>query len=223
MDIEIQVSPFSHIGKRISYYKSKLIIEQIGEGGKYNTIERAICILITNYSLFKEANEYVNRFRFCNRDNGLIFEGIPEEIYTIELSKVPETSDGTPIYDWARFLKSKNKEEFEMVAKTNGEIRKAADKLYLLSADKEVRAEYERRQKALMDYDTHMEDHFLAGEAKGRLEGEAKGRLEGEAKGKLEGRLEERLRFAKTLLNEGFGIEKVSEMTSLDIESVKKL
>jgi len=63
-----------------------------------------------------------------------------------------------------------------MAAEANGAIRKAVDELYVLSSSEEVRAEYERRQKALMDYNTYMEDHFLAG----IKEGEIKGRKEGQ-------------------------------------------
>jgi hypothetical protein len=43
------------------------------------------------------------------------------------------------------------KEDFEMVAEKNPEIRKAVDTLYELSADENIRAEYERHQKAWRD------------------------------------------------------------------------
>jgi predicted transposase/invertase (TIGR01784 family) len=82
---------------------------------------------------------------------GLYFEDIPEEIFTLELPKVPAQSDGTGGWDWLQFLRSKTKEEFEMVAAKNPEIRKAVNTLYELSADEKVRAEYEQRQKAWRD------------------------------------------------------------------------
>jgi predicted transposase/invertase (TIGR01784 family) len=50
-----------------------------------------------------------------------------------------------------QFLRAKRKEEIEMVAVQNPEIRKAADTLYELSADERVRVEYEMRQKAYRD------------------------------------------------------------------------
>jgi predicted transposase/invertase (TIGR01784 family) len=50
-----------------------------------------------------------------------------------------------------QFLRSKTREEFEMVAEKNPEIRKAVNTLYELSADEKVRAEYEMRQKAWRD------------------------------------------------------------------------
>jgi len=112
IDIEIQVTPMKSIGKRLSFYKSKLIVEQVGKGDRYNIIQRVICICITPYELFAGAKEYLNNFRFYNRKNGLCFDGIPEEIYTLELSKVPTENDGTAGWKWLQFLKSKRKKEF---------------------------------------------------------------------------------------------------------------
>jgi predicted transposase/invertase (TIGR01784 family) len=42
IDVEIQVNPFPELGKRLSFYKSKLIVEQIGEGERYDVIQRVI-------------------------------------------------------------------------------------------------------------------------------------------------------------------------------------
>ena len=87
--------------------------------------------------------DYLNRFRFYNPKNGLCFEEVPEEIYTLELPKLPVLDDGTAAWEWVRFLRSKRKEEFEMAAAKNPEIRKAVNTLYELSADERTRAEYE--------------------------------------------------------------------------------
>ena len=72
-------------------------------------------------------------------------------IFTLELPKVPSQSDGTNVWEWMQFLRAKTREEFEMIASENTEIRKAVNTLYDLSADEKIRAEYEQRQKALRD------------------------------------------------------------------------
>ncbi|MDR2096781.1 MAG: Rpn family recombination-promoting nuclease/putative transposase, partial [Treponema sp.] len=64
---------------------------------------------------------------------------------------VPGESDGTALYGWLQFLKAKRKEEFEMAAERAPEIRQAVETLYELSANEEVRAQYEQRQKAWRD------------------------------------------------------------------------
>jgi len=152
IDIEIQVNPTKNIGKRLSFYKSMLIVEQIAKSEHYDVIQRVICICITNFILFPEEKDYLNNFRFINQKNGLCFNDIPEEIYTIELPKVPIKNDGTAGWKWMHFLRAKRKEEFEMVAVQDPEIRKAVDILYGLSADEKIRAEYEMRQKARRDW-----------------------------------------------------------------------
>jgi len=151
INIEIQVNPVKHIGRRLSFYKSKMIVEQMGKHDPYEKIQRVICVCILSWALFPEAKEYLNRFRFHNRENDLCFQEIPEEIYTLELSKVPDANDGKRVWEWLQFLLARTKEEFEMIAEVNPEIRKATDALYTLSADPAVRAEYDMREKAWRD------------------------------------------------------------------------
>jgi flagellar biosynthesis/type III secretory pathway protein FliH len=126
-------------------------------------------------------------------------------------------------------LSGKSKEDFEMVAEKNTEIRKAVDELYVLSSDKEVRLEYERRQKAIMDYNTHMEDHYLAGLKEGELKGRQEalmdynthmedhflaGMQEGELKGRQEGKEEGRKMRDEELLSlirKGYTLEQLEK------------
>ena len=81
-------------------------------------------------------------------ENGLCFEAIPEEIFTLKLPKLSAQSDGTTLWEWMQFLRSKSKEDFEMIAEKNPE---AVDTLYELNADEKIRAEYEQRLKAWRD------------------------------------------------------------------------
>jgi predicted transposase/invertase (TIGR01784 family) len=110
IDIEIQVNPVKNIGQRLSFYKSKLIVEQIGKGERYNVIQKVICI--SNYELFPGTADYLNNFKFYNPKNGLCFEDIPEEVYTLELPKAPVKSDGTTGWEWMQFLRGKQKEDW---------------------------------------------------------------------------------------------------------------
>jgi predicted transposase/invertase (TIGR01784 family) len=77
INIEIQVNPVRNIGKRLSFYKSKLITEQIAKSEHYNVIQRVICICITGQELFARVKNYLNSFRFFIPVNGLCFLGIP--------------------------------------------------------------------------------------------------------------------------------------------------
>ena len=171
IDIEIQVNPLLYIGERISFYKSRLIVDQIGKGEHYDKIQRVICVCITDHVIHKEDDRYLNYFCFCNPETGLQFKGIPEEIFTLELPKLPADSDGSKLWDWLQFLRAKQKGEFEMIAATNSEVREAVDILYEISADEKVRAEYNARQKAWMDRQSQFDGYYK----KGITEGETKG------------------------------------------------
>jgi len=168
INIEIQVNPVKYIGKRLSFYKSKMIVEQMGKNDHYDRIQRVICVCIISKALFPDAKEYLNRFRFHNRENDLCFQEIPEEIYTLELSKVPGANDGNRVWEWLQFLLARTQEEFEMIAERNPEIRKATDALYALSADANVRAEYEMREKAWWDRVSQFADAREEGRAEER-------------------------------------------------------
>jgi len=214
INIEIQVNPVKNIGKRLSFYKSKLIVEQIGKGELYNVIQRVICICITSYELFPGIKDYLNNFKFYNPSNGFFFEEIPEEIYTLELAKGPSQNDGNAVWEWLQFLRARRKEEFEMIAERNPEIRKAVDTLYELSADEDVRLEYERRQKAWRDRQSQNEGYYQDGIQKGREEGII---LEQERSYK------EKLQNAANFKRLGVSMEIIAQATSLSVAEIEKL
>ena len=183
IDIEIQINPLFYIGNRISFYKSRLIVDQIGKGEHYDKIQRVICVCITDHVIHKEDKRYLNYFCFSNPETGLRFKDIPEEIFTLELPKVPADSDGSKIWAWLQFLRAKKKGEFDMIATTNPEIREAVDILYEISADEKVRAEYAARQKAWMDRQSQFDGYFKKGIEEGIKEGIKEGIEKGTEKG----------------------------------------
>jgi len=144
IDIEIQVKPKPNLEKRVVLYLSKMVAEQVGAGIDYSKIQRAISIIITDYTLKPNNEKYHNRFSLAD-ETGKQFTDILE-VNTLELSKLPETEDGTPLWDWLKFLKSESKEEFDMIAEKNPVINKAVVRLAELSQDERTRMLYESRQ-----------------------------------------------------------------------------
>ena len=151
IDIEIQVKPKLDLEKRVVLYLSKMVTEQIGSGNNYSKIQRAISIIITDYTLKPNKPKYHNRY-FLADETGEQFTDILE-VNTLELSKLPETEDGTSLWDWLRFLKSESKEEFDMIAEKNPVINKAVVRLAELSQDERTRMLYESRQMLEWDID----------------------------------------------------------------------
>ena len=105
-----------------------------------------------------------------------------------------------------------------MVAKQSPEIRSAVDTLYELSANPDVRAQYEAREKAWRDHKAEMDWVYDDGLEKGRAEGLESG-LE---KGRAEGR-EALLETARNALAEGLPLHVVQKITGLDEKTIKSL
>ncbi|MDR3323491.1 MAG: Rpn family recombination-promoting nuclease/putative transposase [Zoogloeaceae bacterium] len=210
IDIEIQMANHAALHERIVYYLAKMVTEQISEGELYDKIKPAICILITDFEMVPENRGYHNRFRlhdpesrtdFCKAQNHLL------QIHTLELPKLPKQEDGTKLWDWLEFLKAKDKEELNMLAEKNPDVKKAVVKLIELSADDKARMLHEARIKA--ERDQKAREKFVQDEAwKIGLE---------------EGRKNERLAIARNALHKNMLLEDIMALTGLSREEIQTL
>jgi predicted transposase/invertase (TIGR01784 family) len=205
IDVEIQLLDQAQMRARIVFYLARMVTEQIGEGGKYSDIKRAICILITDYVLVAENGQYHNRFTLRDPDTGAVFTDLLE-IDTLELPKLPN-EDGTKLLDWLKFLKATTQEEFAMLSDKNPQIKKVVGKLMALSDDERTRMLAESREKLRRDFVATRE---------GGVE-------EGLKKGREEGRTEERLAIARNLLGLGRPIEEIMIVTGLSKKEIQSL
>lgn len=92
-----------------------MITEQISKGESYKHIKKVISIVIADYTLIKENSDYHNTYRLYDKITGSEFTDVLE-INTLELSKLSQNEDKSELWNWLTFLKSKKKEEFEMIA-----------------------------------------------------------------------------------------------------------
>ena len=183
--IEIQLQVTRETRERIIFYDAKLITEQLGSGEKYESIQKVISIVITDEELIKNSTRYHHRFTFYDSEACVEFSDIVE-IHTLELNKLPEKTDGTELYDWAKFIDAENEEELNMVAERNPKVKNAVVTLRRLSVDEQTRDLYERREKAMRDLDSRERQARAEGRAEGKTEGKAEGKAEGKTEGKAE-------------------------------------
>jgi predicted transposase/invertase (TIGR01784 family) len=115
--------------------------------------------------------------------------------------------DGTQLYDWAKFIDARTKEELTMVAERNPDIARAVVKLRELSADERARDLFERHEKARRDLESHK-----------RWE-----RRLGIQEGRQEGRQESLQIVAKKLFELGDSVDKISAATGLTQEEIEGL
>jgi predicted transposase/invertase (TIGR01784 family) len=148
--IEIQLKVNPELKSRIVLYDAKLITEQIGSGDDYDVIQKVVSIVITEEALIHGSERYHHRFTFYDPDAGVELSDIIE-LHSLERRKLPDGTDGTELYDWAKFIAAETEEELNMVAERNPVVGQAVVRLRELSADERARDLYERREKARRD------------------------------------------------------------------------
>ena len=200
--IEIQLKVTPEMRERIVFYDAKLITEQVGSGDKYAEIRKVVSIIITDETLIPNSPRYHHRFTFYDPDAAVEFTDLVE-IHTIELPKLPANSDGTTLYDWAKFIDAETEEELDMVAQRNPQVGRAAVKLRALSADERARDMLERREKGERDFAMFVDDAERRGLAKGLTEG--------------------RVDVARNLLNMNLPLEQISAATGLSRDEIEQL
>ena len=198
IEIQLDVKVAAELKKRIIFYDSKLITEQIGSGDDYDLIKKVISIIITDEDLIPISPRYHHRFTFYDPEAEVEFSDILE-ILTLELRKLPESADGTELYDWAKFIAAETEEELTMIAERNPQIEKAVIKLRELSADEQARDLYERREKARRD---------MAAREKWARE---------------QGIQERNIEIIRNMLAEGEPIEKIERYVGLNPGEIKRL
>jgi len=150
INIEIQVQPMPQMKTRVIFYDAKMIAEQIGTNENYENVKRVISIVITNYPLIEDSPKYHHRFTLYDSENNVEFSDTIE-IHTLELPKLPNNEDGTPLWVWMKFLDAKTEEELNMIAQRSPQVKKAVVRLMELSADERTRMLYEAREKERRD------------------------------------------------------------------------
>ena len=210
IDIEIQLNSLTEIRERIVYYLSRMVTDQIGGGDDYLSIKRAICILITDFALIQENSKYHNRYRLFDPRTGSEFSDLLE-VNTLELPKLPQEGDGTPLWDWLKFMGARRKEVLEMLREKNPQVGKAVAKLVELNADERERLIADSREKLRRDIASIKNSATKEGLEKG---------LE---KGREKGREEERLAIARNAIQQNLPIETIMTLTGLPRETIQTL
>jgi predicted transposase/invertase (TIGR01784 family) len=162
----------------------------------YDHIKKVICIVITDFNLIAggDSRRYHHRFRQHDEVDDTYF-GDAEEIHTLELRKLPLKADESGLWEWGKYFSAKEEEDLLMVREKNKELDQAVETLMELSADREVRREYERREKARMDA-LAREDWV---------------------------RKEEKQGIVRNAFKKGLSLDVISDITGLDIETIKSI
>jgi predicted transposase/invertase (TIGR01784 family) len=153
IDIEIQVASQDKIENRAIWYKSKMVTEQLRSGEDYTVLKKVVLIFITNFECVKndpDKTRYHHCFKQYDKSAGIYF-GDAEETHVMELPKLPQKEDGTPLCDWLYFINAENEEDFMKAAAKSPAIKDAVDVVVKASSDEAARWAYFQRENAERD------------------------------------------------------------------------
>ena len=208
VNIELQIKNHQNIEERTTYYSSKVISRETEKGTEYKDITKVIMINILDYELLG-FDEYISDTVIVldKHREYEVLKGI--KWYFIELPKFRKQNPNMneKLNQWLVFLDDYNKEAVKLAEEKNDTLKKARIEMNYLTGDAEVRRLAELREKWEMDRISEI------GYAK--REGIKQGEKIGEKKGKKKGKLEEKIETAKKMLEKGFNIDTIIEITGL--------
>jgi predicted transposase/invertase (TIGR01784 family) len=194
IEIQMYVQDAEDLGKRIVFYDSKLITEQLNSGDKYEKINRVRSIIIMGERFFENHEEYHDEFFMYSPKTRTKLTDVVE-VHTLEIPKLPVISDGTDLWSWLEFIKAGSKEELAMLVQNNPQMQAPVNKLLEINQDSYARREFEYREKLRRD--------AMSRERRARRE--------------------EKAEIARSFLEMGMSVEQVAKGTKLTIAEVEKL
>lgn len=164
IDIEIQLSYMTAWADRSVFYVGKMLVEQVDINKHYSNIKKCIGINILNFKYIHDEPRFHTVYHISEDTSHKVYTDVMQW-HLIELPKLPEETDGTPLDKWARFINAEERSELEMIAKGNQYLESALETLEIISQDEQKRLAYTARMTALYDYNTRMEENYNRGKA----------------------------------------------------------
>ena len=227
--VEMQKAKMHFFKDRSLFYSTFPIREQ-GQKGVWNfRLLPVYFIAILDFVYDEKEDERKFRRDVClkDQDGDVFYDKLHFKFLQMPLFNKQEHELETHFDKWVYFLK--HLEDFDHIPAilnepifTKGfEIASIAH----LNAD-----QYDAYIKSVLAYneakavlDTAYQEGKVEGKNEGLIEGKAEGLMEGKLKGKIEGQLGEKFEVAKSMLNKGFDISLIADITKLSEQDIKTL
>ena len=238
--VEMQNCNQPYIYERGLYYICRAIAGQdrIGDRWKFDIVP-VYGIFFLNFKSGK-SDKVKTDIILADKETGKPVSKMIREIFIeFPLFNKTESECETPLDYWLYNLKYMEKLESLEFKGQKALFQRLEELARIVNMNKKERDEYEACLKVYRDnYNTwnYMKEQALKegkeegleiGKAEGleigRAEGLAKGRIEGRTEGRTEGRNMERLSHARKMLDKGYPIEDIVEITGLTIDEINGL
>ena len=226
--IEIKLCGNMDFVKRIFYYISKNIVNELKEGEDYKKLPRIISINLLNFNLdFGDEGKPHRCFKLIDTKNHNIDLDFIQ-MHIIEAKRFIEIIEKSTLNElkknrlltWMKFFTSKNLKAIEKeLMEANPIMTKVIEEYKRFTSDDKLMRAYDARDAFLLG-----QKMMLSREREeGFEEGMEKGIEKGIKKGKLEGIKNEKYSIAKTLKQMNMDDASISKATGLTIEEIQNI
>lgn len=211
--VEMQVAKDKGFEKRAQYYAAKAYTSQMNKGDRYESLKEVIFLAIADFVMFPEKKSYKSDHVILDRDSHE--NDLKDFSFTfLELGKFHKSRNElkSMVEKWAYFFKhadETSEEEMDTLFNQDQVIQKAYQELNRFGWNEEELRAYDSVIKKEKDYQASMDQRYDEGMEKGRQEGIQKGVQEG------------KLEVARLMLEKGFSIKDVAEITGVDEQRIK--
>ncbi len=232
INIEMQMQNHNNMEKRTTFYASKKITEQLGNGVIYDNIKKVIVIAILDYT-YLDVPEYVTktvRVAEKHRDYQINNE---VEYYYIELDKFRKENPDMKekINQWLAFIDMERGDLLEMAKKENNLVKEANEKYNILTGEEEIKRLAEIRLMSEMEEQAALSTARERGKKQGMEEGKKQGMEEGKKQGIEEGKKQgieegeriQQIKIAKELLKTSMSINEIEKITKLSKSEIEQI
>ncbi|GHU13847.1 transposase [Alphaproteobacteria bacterium] len=206
VNVEMQCGTEKHMVARSLFYWSKLFSGQLEVSEKYHELKKTVSITILDFRLFQDDKRYWRKGHLVDDETGERMTDLLEMQF-IELNKMRQFDEKSPITFWIEFFRDPYSERVRALCDYVPEIQEAKEMFVKAKADPKVREWIYTREKNLRDY---INDISCAKD-------------EGKAEGIAEGIAEKARETALKMLSKGMNVEDIAEITGLSVAQIKAL
>jgi predicted transposase/invertase (TIGR01784 family) len=223
VNIEVQIRNLGNMDRRSLFYWSREYSKSLEVGQDYRELPNVVAINIVNFEFIQTENFHC-RFHLWEDSDRTYMLTDALEIHFVDMVKFRRLGEkdvrNDPLQRWLSYFDPGSpKSLVEEAMKMDVSIRKAEEKLALVSSDKEALRAYQMREMALSDWTSGV--NFARGE--GLQQGRMEGLNEGLKKGRMEGRMESQYEIAVNLKAMGTSIDQIARATGLSPDEIAKL
>jgi predicted transposase/invertase (TIGR01784 family) len=172
-----------------------------------------VSIAIADFDFVMDSAAYHNRYRLYDPETGSLLTDIIE-VNVLELRKLSE-DDNTQLWEWLRFINTREESEMAELAERNSGIKRAYDILREMSESSWLRQRAELKEKERRDRVAEID----YAHSEGLEEGHEIGLAEGHEIGQAESRRE----IAATMKEMGFAASEIARITGLSADEINNL